>query len=500
HIDCKNRAMKCPLCGDTVPTVDIRDHLLMCGNKTELCDRCNKYVLRGIFTYHYENSCHDPDEEGGDIDNLKDNQSRAVRTRHQLVNENDVTPRHLNRTPAELSPSRSLQPGNGTDVVNNDAWSRGQQYTIDIVGNPTYNMVLEKDQNRKVVNTALSNIPQQKNEVKPNDVGYKTTSCEYCNHLIEIRDYTHHKAHCLRNPTTAKSRTRNSDRNNRCGAMATITENDTNISCEYCLQLIGINDLTSHRAQCADSNDKRRKLSKVENSHRLPAEIDLNCGYHENITCNDPISNYQPITVPQVNTREQSSSASYKQNPVSYNTINRIDAPKQQQQTVDTKSHFAQCSNVNTEHTVEANSLTNKCCDYPDDQLFSENSFYPNNSTVYDLQLLSLSTSRNTKRLGRDNTDDNCTTNRIDAINTPQQPSLSIEKLLTTDDKPLLSTHDLDPRVTPACSLTSSTLSSTIYDRSAAHPNCLKSFKDFGKLPPLPPLFSVNDYGEPRII
>ncbi len=37
------------------------DHLMMCGNKTDQCPNCRKYIRRAIFAYHYENNCANPD-------------------------------------------------------------------------------------------------------------------------------------------------------------------------------------------------------------------------------------------------------------------------------------------------------------------------------------------------------------------------------------------------------------------------------------------------------
>jgi hypothetical protein len=38
------------------------DHLMMCGNKTDECPRCKKFIRRAIFAYHYENKCADLDD------------------------------------------------------------------------------------------------------------------------------------------------------------------------------------------------------------------------------------------------------------------------------------------------------------------------------------------------------------------------------------------------------------------------------------------------------
>ena len=42
------------------------DHLMMCGNKTDKCPNCGKYVRRAIFAYHYENNCANPDAPAKD--------------------------------------------------------------------------------------------------------------------------------------------------------------------------------------------------------------------------------------------------------------------------------------------------------------------------------------------------------------------------------------------------------------------------------------------------
>ena len=35
----------------------LEEHLMLCGNKTEQCPRCKKFVRRAVFAYHYENNC-----------------------------------------------------------------------------------------------------------------------------------------------------------------------------------------------------------------------------------------------------------------------------------------------------------------------------------------------------------------------------------------------------------------------------------------------------------
>ncbi len=42
------------------------DHLMMCGNKTDQCPNCRKYIRRAVSAYHYENNCANPDESTTD--------------------------------------------------------------------------------------------------------------------------------------------------------------------------------------------------------------------------------------------------------------------------------------------------------------------------------------------------------------------------------------------------------------------------------------------------
>jgi hypothetical protein len=40
---------------------------MTCGNKTDQCPNCRKYIRRAIFAYHYENNCANLDEFDADV-------------------------------------------------------------------------------------------------------------------------------------------------------------------------------------------------------------------------------------------------------------------------------------------------------------------------------------------------------------------------------------------------------------------------------------------------
>jgi hypothetical protein len=39
---------------------------MLCGNKTDECPNCGKFIRRAIFAYHYENNCANLDESEGE--------------------------------------------------------------------------------------------------------------------------------------------------------------------------------------------------------------------------------------------------------------------------------------------------------------------------------------------------------------------------------------------------------------------------------------------------
>jgi hypothetical protein len=40
---------------------------MTCGNKTDQCPNCRKYIRRAIFAYHYENNCANLEESDADV-------------------------------------------------------------------------------------------------------------------------------------------------------------------------------------------------------------------------------------------------------------------------------------------------------------------------------------------------------------------------------------------------------------------------------------------------
>ena len=53
-----NESISCSFCEQRFSSSrEMSEHLISCGNKTDQCPNCNKFIRRAIFAYHYENNC-----------------------------------------------------------------------------------------------------------------------------------------------------------------------------------------------------------------------------------------------------------------------------------------------------------------------------------------------------------------------------------------------------------------------------------------------------------
>ena len=57
-------------------------HLILCGNKTDQCPNCRRFIRRAVFAFHYENNCADLDENTGTV-RLKPSSSDDKQTSSQ---------------------------------------------------------------------------------------------------------------------------------------------------------------------------------------------------------------------------------------------------------------------------------------------------------------------------------------------------------------------------------------------------------------------------------
>lgn len=56
--DNRHGNVACPFCDENLRTlIDLHDHLILCGTKTDQCPKCQRFIQRAVFAYHYENDC-----------------------------------------------------------------------------------------------------------------------------------------------------------------------------------------------------------------------------------------------------------------------------------------------------------------------------------------------------------------------------------------------------------------------------------------------------------
>ncbi|CAF4136598.1 unnamed protein product [Adineta steineri] len=51
------RFVSCSFCNEELPSSSLGEHLMMCGNKTNECPWCRKFIRRAVYVYHRENNC-----------------------------------------------------------------------------------------------------------------------------------------------------------------------------------------------------------------------------------------------------------------------------------------------------------------------------------------------------------------------------------------------------------------------------------------------------------
>lgn len=57
--------MPCHFCRESLPSKEaLNDHLISCGNKTNECPNCHRFVLRTMFNYHIDHNCADIEDTG----------------------------------------------------------------------------------------------------------------------------------------------------------------------------------------------------------------------------------------------------------------------------------------------------------------------------------------------------------------------------------------------------------------------------------------------------
>ncbi|CAF1179236.1 unnamed protein product [Adineta ricciae] len=235
--NCRNRSVECSFCEETFPTSNaLREHLILCGNKTDECPKCRQFIRRSHFAYHYQNNC-------------------------ALVSSIETPPNQRRLQIAQRSPVNPNLPVARIDVPSDDQAPRQK------------NRAQSADSNRKRIQLIIR--------------------CEYCQQPCAQNDYERHKNNCLRRPANQNRspsngivhipceichapidlpnwsnhvqscRERENERiKNRARSMSAEPINE-GLPCEYCEQLFSSRQLQLHQRACQrNPNNMKRQVQK----------------------------------------------------------------------------------------------------------------------------------------------------------------------------------------------------------------------------------------------
>ncbi|CAF3491211.1 unnamed protein product [Rotaria socialis] len=216
--DSRSQSFQCCFCQKFhSSSIALSGHLMSCGNKTDQCPKCRKFIRRAIFAYHYENECASLEETDA------------------------FTPRSENPSANRLT-SKSDS-------------SKLREY--DQEDDSSFN----SSNNRTKILDATSSSPFKKTHSTTN--AYHTSHdivyipCDICNEQIDLRHWSNHSQVCR-------------DKENR--RIATLTETinrepvTENVSCEYCEALFPVQRLQHHEFTCEKNPLNSNRVAKLRNS------------------------------------------------------------------------------------------------------------------------------------------------------------------------------------------------------------------------------------------
>lgn len=90
--------------------MELSGHFMLCGNKTDQCPKCQRYIRRAIFAYHYENECADLEETDRPVSSPRNSSARQhslISIRSELHDNGDTSSKNRHRILNEVLPSRS---------------------------------------------------------------------------------------------------------------------------------------------------------------------------------------------------------------------------------------------------------------------------------------------------------------------------------------------------------------------------------------------------------
>ncbi|CAF1419589.1 unnamed protein product [Adineta steineri] len=214
------RFISCSFCDEKLPSSSLGEHLMMCGNKTDECPRCKKFIRRAVYAYHYENNC-------ANLDNL----------------DNDT-----NDTTIQPNASTTFQRTTSLESTN----GHNKHITIVSVDISPYSTT------SNVSSSQLNSDFCAEKKI--------TTECLYCYEQCEISERLLHQDNCLKNPDNIAKKQQSKINTNSNSSTdqwnhPVESDNNDNIPCEMCNEEVKWCNYVEHTRACTEREreDERKR-------------------------------------------------------------------------------------------------------------------------------------------------------------------------------------------------------------------------------------------------
>ncbi|CAF2410008.1 unnamed protein product [Rotaria sp. Silwood2] len=257
---------------------------MLCGNKTDQCPNCSKFIRRAIFAYHYENNCANLEETDTPIIQSRNSSAhhRSSKSNRPVSRQNEVNDHDQENDSGYISPNSrpklfdeisslasnkitffpSFFEGSSPDTNTHKSSNNQCLPNDDKIHqkNRLENPSKTNEQSERISqtsNTAESRSSENRRR-KSQDIVH--IPCEICNKQIDLRYWSTHTQNCREQEIR------------RVEALAeTINRKPftEKLPCEYCEELFSVEQLQTHEIICRKNPDHITRAAEVINPQPL---------------------------------------------------------------------------------------------------------------------------------------------------------------------------------------------------------------------------------------
>ncbi|CAF0992989.1 unnamed protein product [Rotaria magnacalcarata] len=285
--DSRSQSFQCCFCQKLhSSSIALSDHLMLCGNKTDLCPKCRKFIRRAIFAYHYENECASLEETDAATPRPKNPSA------NHLTSKSDSSKLREYDQEDDSSLNSSNKCTKILDATSSSDFKRSDLSDI-VISKSSHNRPLSSDHKVDQDNPCRNSTETNKKPIRTSQLlneteciifycscnpgiflvylfsAHSTTNayptshdvvyvpCDICSEQIDLRRWSNHSRVCR-------------DKDNR--RIATLAEKinrepvTEKISCEHCEALFPVQRLQYHEFNCEKNPLNSYRVAKLRNS------------------------------------------------------------------------------------------------------------------------------------------------------------------------------------------------------------------------------------------